>query len=142
MERLPEFVGNHPILFTALAAVIGMIVFFEYQRLFSGIKQLSAIEATRLQNDEDAIFVDVREDSEFKTGHIPGARHYPISNFDKRITELEKSGHKPLIVYCANGGRATKAAGKLRKNNVESVYTLAGGMGGWEKASMPVSTKG
>ena len=142
MERLPEFVGNHPILFAALGAVVGMIAFFEYQRLFSGIKQLSAIEATRLQNDEDAIFVDVREDSEFKTGHILGARHMPIGNFDKRITELEKSKGKPLIVYCANGSRAIKAAGKLRKSEFESVYTLAGGMGGWEKASMPVSTKG
>ena len=142
MERLPEFVGNHPILFAALGAVIGMIAFFEYQRLFSGIKQLSAIEATRLQNDEDAIFVDVRDDSEFKTGHILGARHMPIGNFDKRITELEKSKGKPLIVYCANGSRAIKAAGKLRKSEFESVYTLAGGMGGWEKASMPVSTKG
>ena len=142
MERLPEFVGNHPILFAALGAVVGMIAFFEYQRLFSGIKQLSAIEATRLQNNEDAIFVDVREDSEFKTGHILGARHMPIGNFDKRITELEKSKGKPLIVYCANGSRAIKAAGKLRKSEFESVYTLAGGMGGWEKASMPVSTKG
>ena len=119
MERLPEFVGNHPILFAALGAVIGMIAFFEYQRLFSGIKQLSAIEATRLQNDEDAIFVDVREDSEFKTGHILGARHMPIGNFDKRITELEKSKGKPLIVYCANGSRAIKAAGKLRKSEFE-----------------------
>jgi len=142
MERVPEFIGNHPILFVALAAVIGMIAFFEYQRLFSGIKQLSAMEATRLQNDENAIFVDVREDAEFKNGHIMGAKHIPISNFDKRISELEKSKDKPMIVYCATGSRASRAAGKLRKKEFESIYTLAGGMSGWEKASMPVSTKG
>ena len=142
MERLPEFIGNHPILFAALAAVIGMIAFFEYQRLFSGIKQLSAMEATRLQNDENAIFVDVREDSEFKNGHILGAKHVPISAFDKRLSELDKSKGKPIIVYCANGSRASRAAGKLRKKEFELIYTLAGGMGGWEKASMPVSTKG
>lgn len=142
MERLPEFIGNHPILFAALGAVLGMIAFFEYQRLFSGIKQLSAMEATRLQNDEDAVFIDVREDSEFKKGHILGAKHLPVSNFDKRLTELEKSRDKPLILYCANGARASRAAGKLRKNKFESIYTLAGGIGGWEKASMPISTKG
>ncbi len=141
MTRLLEFVGNHPILFFALAVVIGMIAFFEYQRLFSGIKQLSPIEATRLQNDEDAIFVDVREDSEYKRGHILGARHMPMGNFDKRMTELEKVRQKPVIVYCANGARASRAAGKLRKDNFESVYTLAGGIGGWEKATMPISTK-
>ncbi|OED35586.1 sulfurtransferase [Chromatiales bacterium (ex Bugula neritina AB1)] len=142
MNRIPEFVGNHPILFFALAAVIGMIAFFEYQRLFSGVKQLSPTEATRLQNDEDAIFVDVRDDSEYKKGHILGARHIPMSNFDKRMTELEKFQKKPIILYCSNGPRASRAAGKLRKANFESVYTLAGGLGGWEKATMPISTKG
>lgn len=141
MTRLAEFVGNHPILFVALAAVIGMIVFFEYQRLFSGIKQLSPIEATRLQNDEDAIFIDVREDKEYKLGHIHGARHIPISTFDKRLTELEKSREKPMIVYCANGARASRAAGKLRKAEFASVYTMLGGITGWEKANMPISTK-
>lgn len=141
MNRIPEFVGNHPILFLALAVVIGMIAFFEYQRLFSGIKQLSPIEATRLQNDDDAIFIDVREDTEFKRGHVLGARHIPISTFDKRITELEKSKDKPLIVYCANGARAGRAAGKLRKAEYPSVYTMAGGIVGWEKANMPISTK-
>ena len=51
MARLIEFVGNHPILFLALALVIGMIAFFEYQRAFSGVKIISPMEATRLQND-------------------------------------------------------------------------------------------
>lgn len=141
MNRLVEFVGNHPILFFALALVIGMIAFFEYQRLFSGIKQLSPIEATRLQNDEDAIFVDVREDTEFKRGHILGARHMPMGSFDKRMTELEKVRQKSLIIYCSTGARASKAAGKLRKGGFETVFVLAGGIGGWEKATLPVSTK-
>lgn len=141
MNRIPEFVGNHPILFLALAVVIGMIAFFEYQRLFSGIKQLSPIEATRLQNDEDAIFVDVRDDAEFKRGHILGAKHIPVSTFDKRITELEKMKAQPMIVYCANGARANRAAGKLRKAEFGSVYTIMGGIGAWEKANMPISTK-
>lgn len=141
MNRIPEFVANHPILFFALTLVIGMIAFYEYQRLFSGVKQLSPIEATRLQNDEDGLFIDVRDDAEFKRGHVLSARHMPLSTFDKRMTELEKSKDKPMIVYCANGARASRAAGKLRKAEFPSVYTLAGGMVGWEKANMPVSTK-
>ncbi len=141
MNRIPEFISNHPILFVALAAVIGMIVFFEYQRLFSGVKQLSPLEATRLQNDQEAVFVDVREDKEYKLGHIMGARHIPVSVFDKRMTELEKLKAKPMIVYCANGSRASRAAGKLRKAEFPEVYTLAGGIIGWEKANMPISTK-
>jgi len=142
MERIPEFVVNHPILFAALALVIGMIAFFEYQRNFTGVKHLSPIEATRVQNDDDGIFIDVREDSEFKKGHVLSARHMPISSFDKRITELEKFKDKPMIVYCATGARAARAAGKLKKAEFSSVYTIQGGMGGWEKANMPITTKG
>ena len=50
MARLIEFVGNHPILFLALALVIGMIAFFEYQRAFSGVKIISpmAVSYTHL----------------------------------------------------------------------------------------------
>ncbi len=141
MARLVEFVGNHPILFLAIAVVIGMLAFFEYQRAFSGVKILSPMEATRLQNDESAVFVDVREDSEYKIGHIKDTIHIPMSSFPKRMVELEKLKDKPVIVYCASGARAGGAAGKLRKNGFQSVYTLQGGAVGWEKASLPLATK-
>jgi len=141
MTRLIEFVGNHPILFLALALVIGMLAFFEYQRAFSGVKILSPMEATRLQNDEEAVFIDVREDKEYKIGHISGNVHIPMSNFAKRMVELDKQKEKPVIVYCTNGSRANSAAGKLRKNGFGSVYTLQGGVVGWEKAGLPLSSK-
>lgn len=141
MARLIEFVGNHPILFAALALVIGMIVFFEYQRAFSGVKIISPMEATRLQNDEDAVFVDVREEAEYKVGHIMGNLHIPMSNFPKRMVELEKYKDKPVIVYCASGTRSAGAAGKLRKAEFNSVYNLQGGAAAWEKAGLPLASK-
>ena len=141
MARLIEFVGNQPILFSALVLVIGMIAFFEYQRAFSGVKIISPMEATRLQNDEDAVFVDIREDAEYKVGHIMGNLHLPMSNFQKRIVELDKHKDKPVIVYCTSGGRSAGAAGKLRKADFNSVYTLQGGAAAWEKAGLPLSSK-
>jgi len=128
MARLIEFVGNHPILFLALALVIGMIAFFEYQRAFSGVKIISPMEATRLQNDEDAVFVDIREESEYKIGHILGNLHIPMSSFQKRVVELDK--------YKDKG-----AASKLRKAEFNSVYTLQGGAAGWEKAGLPLASR-
>ena len=141
MDRLIEFVGNHPILFAALALVVGMIVFFEYQRAFSGVKIISPMEATRLQNDEEAVFLDIREDSEYKVGHIMGNLHIPMSNFPKRMVELDKYKDKPVIVYCTSGARSAGAAGKLRKADFSSVYTLQGGAAAWEKAGLPLSSK-
>jgi len=141
MARLVEFVGNHPILFLALALVVGMIAFFEYQRAFSGVKIISPMEATRLQNDEDAVFVDIREEAEYKVGHIIGNLHIPMSNFQKRMVELDKFKDKPVVVYCTSGNRSAGAAGKLRKADFNSVYTLHGGAVGWEKAGLPLASK-
>ena len=141
MARLVEFVGNHPILFLALAAVVGMIGFFEYQRAFSGVKIISPMEATRLQNDEEAVFVDIREEAEYKVGHIMGNLHIPMSKFEKRVIELDKYKDKPVIVYCTSGQRSAGAAGKLRKKAFASVYTLQGGAAAWEKAGLPLSSK-
>jgi len=113
MARLIEFIGNHPFIFVALAVVIGMIVFYEYQQRFSGVKQ----------------------------GFIMGSEHIPMSNFDKRMVELEKKKAKPVIVYCTSGQRSSSAARKLVKAGFESVYTLAGGAVAWEKASLPLGSK-
>ena len=81
MNRLVEFVGNHPILFIALLLVTGMVAYFEYQRAFSGVKIISPTEAIRLQNDEGAVFVDVREESEYKIGHIADNIHIPTVSY-------------------------------------------------------------
>jgi len=118
-----------------------MIGFFEYQRAFSGVKIISPMEATRLQNDEEAVFLDIREDSEYKVGHIMGNLHIPMSNFPKRMVELDKYKDKPVIVYCTSGTRSAGAAGKLRKADFSSVYTLQGGAAAWEKAGLPLSSK-
>lgn len=140
MSRIIEFVGNHPILALAVVLIVGMLAFFEYQRAFSGVKILSPMEATRLQNDESAIFLDVREDSEHKIGYIQDSIHIPSSAFAKRNVELDKHKEKPIIVYCTNGPRSASIAGKLKKNDFQSVYTLHGGAVGWEKASLPLVT--
>jgi len=141
MTRLVEFVGNHPILFLALVLVLGMLFYFEYQRAFSGVKIVSPMEATRLQNDEEAVFLDIREEAEYKIGHIMGNIHIPMSNFPKRMVELDKYKDKPVILYCTNGSRSGGAAGKLIKNEFSSVYTLQGGAVAWEKAGLPLASK-
>ena len=99
------------------------------------------MEATRLQNDDDAIFLDIREESEYKIGHIKGNIHIPMSNFPKRMVELDKYKDKPVIVYCTSGQRSGGAGAKLTKNEFKSVYTLQGGAAAWEKAGLPLASK-
>ncbi|NTV09246.1 MAG: rhodanese-like domain-containing protein [Zoogloea sp.] len=98
-------------------------------------------EATQLINREDAVVIDVREAGEFAAGHIPNARHIPLGELSKRMTELEKLRERNIVVNCQSGGRSGKACGVLRKAGFEKVHNLDGGIGAWEQAGLPVSKK-
>ncbi len=141
MSQFIEFVGNNALLFVALAVVLGMIAYIEFQRLFSGTAQLSVPDAIRMQNDKSAVFIDVREVNEYKNGHIIDAKNHPLSSFDKNLSQLDRHKNDPVIVYCATGSRSYRACSKLRKKEFESVFNLAGGLSAWEKASLPLVSK-
>ncbi len=141
MGQLIEFIGNHPVPVLAFMATLGLLSFLEYQRLFSGTKALGPFVATQMLNSGEAILVDVRSDGEYKNGHIINARSMPVNNLDKHIHELEKYKEKDIVLYCDTGMRASKAAGKLKKNGFTRLNTIAGGLSAWEKASLPVVSK-
>lgn len=141
MGQFIEFVGNHPFLFAALAATLVFIIFTEVQRATNGAKNISAQEATRMQNDDEALFLDVREANEFKAGHVLNAKHIPLSAVEKRAVELAKYKDKPIIAYCDSGMRSMRACATLKKQGFEKLFNLQGGMGSWERASLPVVTR-
>ncbi|MCL4140767.1 UNVERIFIED_CONTAM: hypothetical protein GTU68_014052, partial [Idotea baltica] len=82
-----------------------------------------------------------REEKEFKTGHIKGARNIPVNQLDKRIHEIEKFKEKDVVVYCDNGMRASRMTGKLKKQGFTNLKTVAGGLTNWEKANLPLVSK-
>jgi len=90
MEQLIEFIGNHPFLVMAFAAVLGMLIFTETNRFTSGVKGISPYTATQMLNNGETVFVDVRNDAEYKRGHVIDSRHIPVNALDNRIHELDK----------------------------------------------------
>lgn len=139
--RILEFVGNHPILFLAFFGTLGLLIASEVSRRRSGMKPISPIEATQLSNRQNAIFLDIRDESEYRVGHIPSAVHIPLKTLPQRIAELEKTRESPIITYCRSGNRSTGAGSVLKKHGFETVYNLSGGLTAWEKANLPVSRK-
>jgi rhodanese-related sulfurtransferase len=107
----------------------------------TGVDSLSPAAATMLMNREDAIVLDVRESSEWSTGHIAGSRHITLGQLDKRMSEIEKYKARPIIVCCASGNRSGSACGKLKKAGFEKVFNLGGGLASWREANLPVTTK-
>jgi rhodanese-related sulfurtransferase len=134
-----EFVQQN-IMWVLAAAVSGGMLLFSFLR--PGGKGVSVTEATLLINREDAVVVDVRETSEWSTGHIPNARHIALGQLNQRIGELEKVKSKPVIVCCASGNRSSSACGTLRKAGFERVFNLSGGIRAWSDAGLPTTAKG
>ncbi len=103
----------------------------------SGIEEADTLKATRLYND-DALVLDVREDKEYASGHIPKAKHIPMGQLSSRLQELDKFKTKPILVTCRSGQRSARACGILKKAGFETVFNQAGGIIAWERANLPV----
>ncbi len=138
MSRVFEFVGNNLLLCAAFVAVLAMVIYYEYTRFAAGLKALSPFAATKLLNEGEAVFLDVRDDKEYKAGHIMNAQHVPLSNMDKFMHELEKHKDKDVVIYCDSGQRAQRAGARLKKNGFTRLHVISGGLGEWEKANLPI----
>ncbi|HMO45540.1 MAG TPA: rhodanese-like domain-containing protein [Rubrivivax sp.] len=102
-----------------------------------GSGSVSTSDAVRLINQQKAVLIDVREPGEFAAGHAAGARNVPLAALDG-AKALPSNKAVPLVVMCAGGARASRAAAQLRKAGYASVHTLAGGNAAWREASLPV----
>jgi rhodanese-related sulfurtransferase/rubrerythrin len=82
--------------------------------------------------------LDVRQPSEYQEEHIPGAKLIPLPDLNDRQKEIDRE--KPMIVYCAVGGRSRVAAQLLSGIGFEEVFNLQGGIKAWQgqKATGPV----
>ena len=102
-----------------------------------GSGAVSTTDAVRLINQEKAVLIDVREPDEYAAGHAAGARNVPLSTLDG-AKGLPSNKSVPLVVMCATGARASRAAAQLRKAGYASVHALAGGNAAWRDASLPI----
>jgi rhodanese-related sulfurtransferase len=115
----------------------GMLLWPLITRQLAGAT-VNTLQATRLIND-GAVVLDVREPAEFSAGHLANSRNIPTGELDRRVAELPAG--KPVVVVCASGSRAARAAAALRKTGRADVFCLDGGMSGWRQAGLPVVKK-
>jgi rhodanese-related sulfurtransferase len=103
----------------------------------SGIKQIGPQEAVMLFNHQGALVLDVREQSEYKDGHIGQSKHVPLGQLKTQLGSLEKYKDKPVVVVCRTGSRSGHACGILRRAGFANVHNLSGGIMAWESAGLP-----
>jgi phage shock protein E len=82
---------------------------------------------------ENTVLIDVRTPEEFATGHIPNALNinFNAPDFAAQMETLDKS--KTYLIYCKSGVRSGKAAAGLSATGFNTIYTLKGGVLGWNQ---------
>jgi rhodanese-related sulfurtransferase len=92
----------------------------------------------QLINHKNAVVLDVREASEYDSGHVLNSKLLPLGKLKERIGELEKFKDQPIVVVCRSGNRSGTACFILGKQGFGQVYNLAGGVRAWQKSNLPL----
>jgi rhodanese-related sulfurtransferase len=93
-------------------------------------RDASPVEGAKMVAGGGVHVVDVRTPRETAAGFIAGARLIPIDEIESRAAELPKDG-KPMLVYCAGGGRSAAACEFLSRQGFANLYNLEGGFQSW-----------
>jgi hydroxyacylglutathione hydrolase len=80
--------------------------------------------------------LDVRGEAEYRSGHIPGARHIHAGFLADRLTELPTD--RPLVVHCVSGDRSSIAASYLLSRGFSNVRNLTCGFNGWNQKGFEI----
>lgn len=107
------------------------------------LRDVSNVEFQQLMNSLDgALLLDVRTPEEWEEGHLEGAAHVDYWGDEKAFAKAMNSipRDRPVLVYCAGGGRSGLTAKELAAAGHQEVYNLENGISGWEGAGLPVVT--
>ncbi|MEZ5644389.1 MAG: rhodanese-like domain-containing protein [Burkholderiaceae bacterium] len=130
------FIDNWILIAVALAS--GALLMWPVVAGGGGLGALKPTDAVMLMNREKAVVVDVCDPAEFASGHVTGARNVPLTELEAKLPATVKNKATPVILVCASGMRSNRAVAIARKLGYENAHSLAGGMGAWRSASLPV----
>ena len=105
-------------------------------KLLAGAPSIDIAELETLLASESVRVLDVREDHEFKAGHVPGAIHVPLKRRPDRLPKLKKE--KPYAVICQSGSRSQRGTGILLDGGFEGAVSVRGGTGAWARSGRPI----
>ena len=90
------------------------------------------------RGDQQFVLVDVREESEWNAGHIPGAVHLGKGVIERDIEQKVPDPNQELVLYCGGGFRSALAAENLGRMGYTNVVSMDGGWRGWTEKKYPV----
>lgn len=102
------------------------------------VKETNVTEVKRrMDAGEKFVLVDVREESEWAQGHLPGAIHLGKGIIERDVEQRVPDTGAKVILYCGGGFRSALAADNLQKMGYTNVESMDGGWKGWTGAGLP-----
>jgi rhodanese-related sulfurtransferase len=138
MQRLFEFVANHPYLAGGAFALAIVVAGYEIWAYLQAFAALPAMQAVRLMN-QGALVLDLRPKQAYDAGHIGEARNVPAADLEAQADSLKKWRDKNVITYDDNGSGGAGAARTLAKLGFTKVFSLEGGLNAWVKDNLPLT---
>ena len=97
----------------------------------SAYQQITPEEATERRDNQEVIILDVREQDEYDSGHIPGAVLLPVGTIDETTAaEVIPEKDSTVLVYCRSGNRSKTASSTLAELGYTDIYEF-GGINTW-----------
>lgn len=97
----------------------------------AGYQKISQEEAKEMMDAGEVLILDVREQEEYDSGHIPGAVLLPVGSIDEETAaDVIPESDTVVLVYCRSGNRSKNAAEALAELGYTSIYEF-GGINTW-----------
>src|SRR5262245_23189286 len=104
------------------------------------VGEISLAEVKRkLDAGEPFRLLDIREESEWAQGHIPGAEHLGKGILERDIEKRVPDTRAEVVLYCGGGFRSALSADNLQKMGYLNVRSMAEGWRGWKSSGFPVT---
>lgn len=105
------------------------------------IKECTVEDVLKMLNEnENFVLIDVREDNEFNKAHIKGSRHIGRGIIERDIHLHIHNHDKKIVLYCGGGFRSALAAESLQKMGYTNVISMDGGWRRWNQLGGEIET--
>ena len=105
------------------------------------VKETTVLDVkSRLDKGEKLLLIDVREESEFATDHIPSAIHLSKGVIERDIELAVPDLAIEIILYCGGGFRSALSAENLARMGYSNVISMDGGIRVWRENGFPLTS--
>ena len=129
-----NFISQNVFLILIAAAAGGLLLWDAIRG--RGGNAIGTLEATQLINQKGAQVADLRDDRDFRAGHLPASKNVLPDRVQTWVASVETG--KPILLVCDNGLASQKAAAALKAAGRPDVYSLKGGIDAWVQAGIPL----